>query len=127
MKIVIVAILTAAALLAQDAPGPVTARFDGQTFGVQMVGGAPVKGAPYSAQAVSETTQTLGDGTHIARTSTSMLYRDSAGRERREESLGNLGVVNASGQPVQTIFISDPVAGVSYSLDPASHTARKMP
>jgi hypothetical protein len=125
MKIIVVTLLTASTvLLAQD--GPVAVQFNNQTFQF-MVSGLTVKNAPYSAQAVSETTQTLGDGTHIARTSTSMLYRDSAGRERREETLGNLGIVNASGQPMQTIFISDPVAGVSYSLDPASHTARKMP
>jgi hypothetical protein len=101
-----------------------------QTFefvGGQLLGGNPVKGAPYSAEAVNQTTQTLADGSHIVNQSSSVLYRDSEGRERREESIGKLGVWNAEGAPVKTIFISDPVAKVSYTLDPNTHSAQKMP
>ncbi len=43
-------------------------------------GGKVVKGAPFSATASTETTQTLQDGTSIHRTTTSNLYRDSQGR-----------------------------------------------
>jgi hypothetical protein len=46
-------------------------------------GGHVVKGAPYSATAVSETMQTLADGTKIHRTTQSTLFRDSQGRSRR--------------------------------------------
>ena len=53
---------------------------------VTMINGPTVKGAPYSAQAVNEMVQTLADGNRITNTSSSMLYRDSQGRERREES-----------------------------------------
>jgi len=91
--------------------------FDGQT----------VKGAPYSAQAVTESTQTLSDGNRIVNKSTSSVYRDSEGRTRREQSLRSFGPFSASGDAPQTIFISDPVAGVSYTLDPRTHVARKMP
>ena len=35
--------------------------------------GKVVKGAPYSAQAISETTQTLGDGNHIKRTNSATV------------------------------------------------------
>jgi hypothetical protein len=90
----------------------------------ELAGGNPVKNVPYSAEAITQTTQTLADGNRIARNSSSMIYRDSEGRERRELSVGNL-VVN--GIPVQTIFISDPVAGVNYTLDTKNHTAMKMP
>jgi hypothetical protein len=53
----------------------------------QLISGPPVKGAPYSAEAVNETVQTLADGNRIVQRSSSMQYRDSEGRERR----GNLG------------------------------------
>ena len=88
-------------------------------------GGKLVKGAPYSAQAVTETIQTLGDGNRIVNKVTSSLYRDSEGRTRREQSIKMLGALGDSGEPLQTIFINDPVAGVSYSLDSRSHIAHK--
>src|SRR5579872_4895424 len=93
----------------------------------QMVNGNPVKGQPYSAEAINETTQTLPDGNRIVNRTTSMLYRDSEGRERREESFAKLGSWNAGSQPAKAIFISDPVAKVSYTLQANSHTATKMP
>ena len=103
--------------------------FGGQTFefmGGQLLGGNPVKGAPYSAEAVTETTQTLPDGNRIVNRSSSMLYRDSEGRERREESFNKLGTWNAQGDPAKAIFISDPVANASYTLDSKGRTATKL-
>jgi hypothetical protein len=88
--------------------------------------GKLVKGAPYSAQAVTETTQTLGDGNRIINKSAAALYRDSEGRTRREQSLRALGPFATAGEPSQTIFINDPVAGANYSLDSRSMVARKM-
>ncbi len=87
--------------------------------------GKPVKGAPYSAQAVTESTQTLGDGNRIVNKVTSSLYRDSEGRTRREQTLKHIGGFENSGEPIQTIFINDPVARVSYALDSRSHVAHK--
>ncbi|MGZ8842696.1 MAG: hypothetical protein ACXW18_03480 [Pyrinomonadaceae bacterium] len=89
--------------------------------------GRSIKGSPYSAEAVTETTQILSDGNRIVNRSTANLYRDSEGRTRREQSLKAIGGVATGAQPLQTIMISDPVAGVSYSLDPATRTARKTP
>ena len=89
--------------------------------------GQLVKGAPYSAQALTETTQTLRDGNRIVNKSTSSVYRDSEGRTRREQTIRALGPFATAGEPPQMIFISDPVAGVNYSLDPRTHIARKMP
>jgi hypothetical protein len=92
----------------------------------ESFGGKTVKGAPYSADAVTESIQTLSDGNRIVNRSTSSLYRDSEGRTRREQSLKGLGILGGAGEePTQTIFISDPVAGVTYSLDSKSHTAHK--
>jgi hypothetical protein len=87
--------------------------------------GKTVKGAPYSATAVIETVQTLSDGTHITRKSTSSVYRDSEGRTRREQALGAIGSFPVAGEAPQIIFIHDPVAGAQYTLYPRDCTARK--
>jgi hypothetical protein len=89
--------------------------------------GKPIKGAPYSAEAVTETTQVLSDGNRIVNRSTATLYRDSEGRTRREQTLKAIGGVSAGAVPLQMIMINDPVAGVSYSLDPGSRRALKSP
>src|SRR5262249_38663803 len=107
-----------------------TAGVSGQTFefvGGQLLGGATVKGAPYSAEAVNESTQVLADGTRIVNRSSSMIYRDSDGRERREESFSKLGPWSADGGPAKAIFISDPVAKTNYSLDEKTRTATRTP
>ena len=91
----------------------------------ESFGGKIVKGAPYSAEAVTETVQTLSDGNRIVNKNTSRVYRDSEGRTRREETLKGLGGVGTSDEPLQTIFINDPVAGVTYSLDSHTHIAHK--
>ena len=88
-------------------------------------GGKTVKGAPYSAEAVTESVQTLGDGNRIVNKFTSQVYRDSEGRTRREQTLKGLGGVGTGEEPLQTIFINDPVAGTTYSLDTRSHIAHK--
>lgn len=77
-----------------------------------------VKSAPYSAETVSEFTQTLSDGNRIVRKTTGRVYRDAEGRVRREED-------RPSGSP--GVSITDPVAGVVYSLDPERRTAWKTP
>jgi hypothetical protein len=89
--------------------------------------GKVVKGAPYAAQAITETTRTLSDGNRIKSKSTASVYRDSEGRTRRDQELGAVGPWAMSGDPQQTVFINDPVAGVNYVLDPRTHIARKMP
>lgn len=94
--------------------------------GVQTVGGAAVKGAPYSAEAVTDTTQTLADGNRISNHQSSMLYRDGLGRERREETFAVLEV-GVQSAPSKNITITDPVANTSYILNPSTRTAVKMP
>jgi hypothetical protein len=85
----------------------VEARTGGQALTMVTSG----KGAPYSGEEVTEFSQTLGDGTRIQRQDKVTVYRDSQGRSRRET-------------PNQ-ITITDPVEGVSYTLDPATLTGRK--
>ena len=74
-------------------------------------------GAPYSAEAVTESLQVLSDGNRIARKTTTRVYRDSEGRTRREQ-LTSTGTV-------QSVTISDPVAGSMYVLNPAERTAHR--
>ncbi|HEX3252275.1 MAG TPA: hypothetical protein VHS05_22755 [Pyrinomonadaceae bacterium] len=91
----------------------------------ESFGGKTVKGAPYSADAVTETIQTLGDGNRIINRITSSVYRDGEGRTRREQTLKGLGIPGMGDEPLQTIFINDPVAGVTYALDTRTQTAHK--
>src|ERR1700750_875085 len=90
-------------------------------------GGKVVRKAPYSAQAVTESVQTLADGNRIVRKNTAQVYRDSEGRTRRDQTVGTIGPYAAAGDPIQTFFINDPVASVNYILDPRSKVARKLP
>jgi hypothetical protein len=92
-----------------------------------MHGGKVVTGAPFSAVGVSETTQTLSDGTHISRKTQVNLYRDSQGRFRKEVTLSGIGPLDASGQPKSFVIIHDPVAGTGYMLEPGTKVAHTMP
>jgi hypothetical protein len=87
--------------------------------------GRVVKNAPYSADVVTETTQTLSDGNHIRQSSTAKVYRDTEGRTRREQSLNALGGLAPSSNLPQVVFINDPVAGFNYALNPQNRTATK--
>jgi hypothetical protein len=88
--------------------------------------GKVVQGAPFSATASSDTTQTLQDGTTIHRTTSSTLYRDGQGRSRREVTLSGFGPLQTSGKARSVIILADPVAGVHYMLDPEQKVAHKM-
>jgi len=88
--------------------------------------GKIVKGAPYSAEAVTERTQSLADGNRIVHKSTAKLFRDSEGRTRREQQLTTIGNWKAAEDPPRTVFIQDPVANVHYVLEPENQIARKM-
>jgi hypothetical protein len=74
--------------------------------------GEVVKGAPFTAQRTEESTQTLGDGTHINNKSSINYARDSAGRVRREDD--------------EWITIYDPVANATYRLNKKNHTGSKV-
>ncbi len=108
-----------------DRPFPPEPAFDFLSSEMRF-GDKTVKGAPYSAEAITENTQTLSDGTRITRKASAKIYRDIEGRVRREQALSAIGPLVPSGGPAQMIFISDPVAGVHYFLDPDNRVARKM-
>lgn len=85
-----------------------------------------VRGAPFSAEAVSESVQILADGNKLTQIATARMYRDSEGRFRREQLpnlSGNLGsFINIQ----QTISILDPVAGMQFLLNPSLKTANRL-
>ena len=93
----------------------------------EMHPGKVVTGAPYSATIVTQTTQTLADGTNINRKIQANVYRDSQGRVRREVSLPAIGTLATTGQPKTFVLIHDPVAGSAYELRPESKTATQLP
>jgi hypothetical protein len=76
-----------------------------------------VRGAPYSAEVVTDSTQTLGDGNRIVRHTLARVYRDSDGRTRRQ-------VDRPDG--TSEISIHDPIAHMSWILDTGRHTARQL-
>src|SRR4051794_13582226 len=91
-----------------------------------VVPGGVVKEKPYTADSITESTQILVDGNRITHKNQARVYRDSQGRTRREQTMASLGVFQASSAPLTTITINDPVAGTTYFLDPAAHTARQL-
>jgi hypothetical protein len=79
------------------------------------------KTAPYSGIETEQASQTLGDGNHMMRTTIWRVYRDNAGRTRKE-------VIQDDTEPghVGQISISDPASGTTYNLNSNDHTARKQ-
>jgi hypothetical protein len=108
--------------LAEDTHGALTFYADGMNLdartGISAMRGATLKNAPYSAQSVTERTQTLADGNQIANRRTTMTYRDSAGRTRQEFR-------DIKGDVV-TVMIADPAAGTNLILHPRDRTAVKV-
>jgi hypothetical protein len=85
----------------------------------------PVLGAPYSATITNESIQTLADGNRLVQTSTGTTARDSQGRTRQDTVLPAIGNLSAANAP-HLIFIHDPVAQTSYTLNLTDKTAQKM-
>ena len=84
-----------------------------------------VIGAPFSAEAISESLQVLADGNRIARSSSNKMYRDAQGRFRRE-GISNPGTVFGAYFELQpTVLILDPVNGFKYFLNTDSKTVRR--
>src|SRR5262245_29247224 len=102
-------------------PGGPQARFLGAEAGMP---GRVVKNAPFTADIVTESTQTLPDGNHIRQSNTVKLYRDSDGRTRREQSPNLNGLTGSTSMP-SLVFIHDPVAGVSMALNSKDETGTR--
>ena len=131
MKRIFIFILAASSLaLAQEAGTaavPATPiRASAVAFGAIPGSGGLVKGAPYSATITNESVQTLADGTRIVQGSSGTTARDSQGRTRQDAPLPAIGNLAAANVP-HLVFLQDPVAGTSYSLNLTEKTAWKNP
>jgi hypothetical protein len=91
-----------------------------------MHGGKTVAGSPFSAVAVSTSTQTLSDGNQIVRKTQTNLFRDSQGRFRKEVTFPAIGPLATSGQPKSFVFVNDPVSQENFVLHPNEKTVEKM-
>jgi len=120
----------------QNQPPPIEGRppLDSPTaqfIGAEMrFGDKFVKNAPFSAETVIENTRRLYDGSTIVKQTKGAIYRDGAGRTRREqplESIGGFSVVGENGSPQKLIFINDFSAKIHYFLDSNRKIARKNP
>jgi hypothetical protein len=93
---------------------------------IEKGSGALIQGAPYSATITNESVQTLPDGSHITQTSTGTVARDSQGRTRQDAPLPPIGNLSAANAP-HIVFIQDPVAQTSCTLNLTDKTAQQMP
>ena len=96
------------------------------SLGAQQLDDRVIANVPFSADATTTVTQTLGDGTKIEQRTTGKLYRDSTGRVRREQTVIGLDRLNPAAQPQTTItFDSVPGDQAPYSLNTSNKTARR--
>src|SRR5262245_20558945 len=105
-----------------------------------------IAGAPFTAEATTEFSQMLSDGNRIDRRFSTSLARDGKGRTRSEQDVAMLGplVVLQKGmnwsthtfsttpaqqepEPPRFTVITDPVDGVTYTLDERMKEARRSP
>src|SRR5216683_5170612 len=127
MKRTLILVLMAASCAFAQEKGNViyqSASVSGMAFG--GFDRAPIQGAPYSATITNESIQTLADGNRIVQTSTGTTARDSQGRTRQDAALPAIGNLSAADAP-HLVFIQDPVAQTSYTLNLTDKTAQKMP
>lgn len=85
---------------------------------------ALVKGAPFSAESITEHVQLLGDGNRMVRKSSAKLYRDAIGRTRREHQITRSRTA-PDGQPARLIVINDPLTQVNFIIETYNNVARK--
>lgn len=130
MKTTLILILATSCLAFAQDGGNVTYQTAGPAVAawgpIERVPRAPVKGAPYSATITNESTQTLADGNRIVQTNTGTIARDSQGRTRQDAALPAIGNLSAANAP-HLVFLQDPVAHTSYTLNLTDKTARKNP
>lgn len=81
-----------------------------------------VTGEPYTAEAVTSTTNTLSDGTRISRRIVATIARDSSGRTMRSQTVKGFHSGAGAGATIVTIF--DPVAHERIQYNETTRRAR---
>jgi len=114
-------IFTSTAMRTTDGTATVTLK------AARPIAPAAVTGAPFTADRVSEHTQTLGDGTHIRQPqNVEHIARDSKGRTRTERTLFQGMMGDPQMRDFRVTEISDPVGGFAYVLDDQNKVAHRM-
>ena len=85
-----------------------------------------MKGAPYSAEATTESVQVLADGNRIVTKSTTKTWRDSEGRTRMENNISPVGMWVPEGKNMTLTTIDDPTTGTHYTFNSVDKKATKF-
>jgi Ca2+-binding EF-hand superfamily protein len=85
-----------------------------------------VKNAPFSAEIIIENTRRLFDGSIITSQNKGAIFRDGAGRTRREQTIDKIGSFSI-GEPQKIVLINDFDAKTHYFLDVNRKTFRRQP
>jgi hypothetical protein len=104
--------------LAQTAPSRPPAVISTLSSGINL---RSIAGAPFSADVIKESAQTLADGTKGTIQTSGKMFRDSAGRTRSETELKN------ATETRRYVTILDPVEQLNIRLDPQTKTAMLFP
>ena len=106
-------------------PMPPNAKFIGAEL---RFGDKLVAGQPFFADTVIEDSRRLYDGTTVTKQNKGAIYRDGAGRTRREQPLemvGGVNIVGTDNKPQTLVFINDFAAKSQIFLDANNKVARK--
>jgi hypothetical protein len=115
------ALSAGAAAQGRRGPGVPAAGIPGSSDGQSLW-----KDRPYSADTTTTVTRTLGDGTRIEQSVKAKIYRDSAGRVRREQAIIGVSALDPASESSMVISIVDPVAGANIFLYPNAKEARRI-
>ena len=85
-----------------------------------------ITNAPFSAEILIENSRRLFDGSVVTTQSKGAIYRDGAGRTRRERSLENIGGFSFD-EPKNFVVINDFPAKINYFIDLNRKTVRQNP
>lgn len=97
-------------------------------FGISSpLGGQPALNNPLAAEIVTEHHQTFADGNRISRSTQSSLFRDAAGRLRRESQLSIPGLPAGATTSAIYVTIVDRKLGYGFVLDPQERVAHRYP
>jgi len=91
----------------------------GAVYAPRLMSSRIVKGAPYSAEVITESNQPLADGNVISRKTVGAIYRDGEGRTRQE--------TGGDGKKQSIVYINDPVNSTHIVLMPQSKHAIVTP
>ena len=89
-----------------------------------------ITGQPFSANTAIEDTRRLYDGSTVTKTMNGAIYRDGAGRTRREQPLemvGGVQIQGGNGQPQMLVFINNFADRTQTFLDMNNKVARTNP